>query len=43
MNIYCQICGESVCSLHRVNTDKGVKWLCPSCMAKLRKIKREKK
>ena len=43
MSIYCQICGESVYSLHRVNTAKGIKWLCPDCMAKLREIRRAKR
>lgn len=43
MNIYCQVCGESVCSLHRVDTPKGIRWLCKGCMAKLREIRRKKR
>ena len=41
--IFCQICGESVSSLHRINTDKGIRWLCPGCRAKLREIRKAKK
>ena len=41
--IYCQICGERVDMVHRVTTEKGIRWLCPSCMAKLRKLRKGKK
>lgn len=43
MMLYCGICGEKADTVHRVDTVKGVRWLCPNCMAKLRKIKKEKK
>ena len=39
--IYCQICGEHVDVLYRVNTEKGVRWLCRSCTARFRKLRME--
>lgn len=41
--LYCQICGERVDTVHRVYVEKGIRWLCPTCMAKLRKIWKERK
>ena len=40
--IFCGICGRQADPLHRVNTDRGIRWLCKDCMAKLRQIKKEK-